>query len=125
MPILGDSLEIEGGEFSLELVFESEVEFEWVVRFSMAKDGFGFARVMVAVVVEEDDFAADFGLQAAGGLDFGEEEAPGKESAGLLAETDDGGGCHTVGAACSLPIMVWMAALNNMQAAQPMKLYQR
>jgi hypothetical protein len=54
----------------------------------MAKDGFCFARIVVAVVTEENDFTADFALQAAGCLDFCEQEPFREKSAGLLAETN-------------------------------------
>ena len=40
----------------------------------MTQNGLGFARVMVAVVTEENDFAADFGLEPPGRLDFGNEK---------------------------------------------------
>ena len=55
---------------------------------AMAQDGSGFPRVMVAVVAEEDDLPAEFRLQAAGGADLGEEEAPREKPAGLLAEAN-------------------------------------
>ena len=46
---------------------------------------------MVGVVVEEDDFcAAEFFLEAFGGLEFGGEEAFWEYAAGLLAEAEDG-----------------------------------
>ena len=63
----------------------------------MAQDGLGFARIVVAVVVEENDFAADFCLQPAGGQDFGNEKPLREKSAGLLAETDDRGVRLTAG----------------------------
>jgi hypothetical protein len=65
----------------------------------MTKDGLGFARVVVAVVAEEDDLPANLGLEAAGGADFGDEKALRKESAGLLAEANDGGLAHEIAAA--------------------------
>src|SRR6185295_4756312 len=71
----------------------------------MPQNGPRLARVVIAVVIEEDNLAADLFLQAASGLEFGEEEALGEDSAGLLAEADDsaagalaGGCCHTAGA---------------------------
>jgi hypothetical protein len=58
----------------------------------VAERGLGLAGIVVAVVVEEDDLATDLGLEAAGGDDLSVEEAPREKTAGLLAETDDGGG---------------------------------
>src|SRR5579871_6607605 len=93
-PVGEDALEIERRVFALEFVFLSEIDFESFAIFAVAQDGFGFAGVVIAVVVEEDDFSADLGLEFAGGLDLGVEESFGKDSAGLLAEADDGGGGH-------------------------------
>src|SRR5258708_24165546 len=55
----------------------------------MPEEGFGFARVVIAVVIEEDDLAADLGLQAARGADFGDQKTPRKDPARLLTEADD------------------------------------
>jgi hypothetical protein len=62
----------------------------------MPQDGLGFARVMVAVVIKEDDFAADLRLQAAGGADFGHQKTAREKPARLLAKTDDGGAAHVI-----------------------------
>ena len=129
MPVGGNALEIERREFALQLVLEGEIELRRLAGLAMAQDGLGFARIVVAVVVEEDDLAADLRLQPPGGLDFGDQEPLREEPARLLAETDDGGGGHGVGNACAGvavgPSAAWMTRLNSTQAAQPMKLYQR
>ena len=56
----------------------------------MAQRRAGLAEVVVAVVAEEDDLAADLGLEPPGRDDLGVEVAPGEEAAWLLAEADDG-----------------------------------
>jgi len=61
----------------------------------MAEKGPGFARILVAVVQEEDNFTADFLLQPAGGEDFCRQKPFGKESARLLTKTDDRRLAHT------------------------------
>jgi hypothetical protein len=43
-------------------------------------------------VVEEDDFAADLGLEPPGGHELGVEKPTREKTTGLLAEADDGGG---------------------------------
>ena len=67
----------------------------------MPNDRFGFARIVIAVVKEKDDFAADLLLKTAGGLEFGEKKSLGKNPAGLLAETDDGSSIHSDVGSCS------------------------
>ena len=96
----------------------------------MAQDGLGFARVVVAVVAEEDDFAAEFRLQSPGRLDFGDQEPFREKPARLLAETDDRRGSHDLGGAGVVRLpgaqqRPGEPALNSTQAAHPMKLYQR
>ena len=81
-------------EFSLQFVFKSKVEVRRLVGFAMAQDRFGFARIVIAVVAEENDLAADFRLQPPGRLDFGDEKAFREKPARLLAETNDGCGSH-------------------------------
>jgi hypothetical protein len=49
---------------------------------------------VVAVVVEENNFAADLALQPTGGLKFCEQKPLREKPARLLAKTDDGRGAH-------------------------------
>jgi hypothetical protein len=77
-------------KFPLEPVFEGEVELRRFIGFAMTQDGLCFARVVVAVVTEENNFAADFLLQPPRCLDFCIEKASRKKSARLLSETNDG-----------------------------------
>jgi hypothetical protein len=77
-------------EFSLGLALEGKIQQQRLIVFSMTQQGFRFAGVVIAVVKEKDDFAADFGFEASRGLDFRIQKAFGEEPARLLAETDDG-----------------------------------
>jgi hypothetical protein len=85
---------MERREFPLEPVFESEVELRRFAGLAMAEEGLGFARIMIAVVVEKNNFTTDFRLQPAGRLDFRSQEPFRKKSARLLAETNDRRGGH-------------------------------
>ena len=89
LPAGGNAFEVLRRKFSLKPVFEGEVELGRFIGLAMAQDGFGFARIVVAVVVEENDFAADLRLQPPGRLDFGKQEPSREKSARLLAETND------------------------------------
>ncbi len=62
---------------------------------AIAQNGNRLPRVVVAIVIEENDFASDFSLQPARGLDFCVEEAAREDPARLLTEANDGGR-HTV-----------------------------
>ena len=96
-PAGGDALGVERGELALEFVDEGEVEREGRVGLAVAEGGLRLAAIVVAVVVEEDDLAADFGLEFPRGDKFGVEKTAREKSAGLLAEADDGGGAHGLG----------------------------
>ena len=56
---------------------------------SFSQDRYRLARIMIAVVKEEDDFSADLLLQAPSRRNFSEQESLGKKSARLLAETNN------------------------------------
>src|SRR5262249_45234944 len=90
LPAGGDALEKERRKFPLNLVGHSEVQLRRLVRLAMAQEGFRFARIVIAVVIEKNDFAAQFLLKPPRGLDFGEQKSPRKKTAGLLAEANDG-----------------------------------
>jgi hypothetical protein len=60
----------------------------------MTQGGSGFARIVVAIVAEEDNLAANFLLQSPGGLDFRDKVTSREEPARLLAEADDRFGIH-------------------------------
>ena len=94
VPAIGDLFEVLWRKFSLDPIFERKIQEGGFVGFAMTKDCLGFSRVVIAVVAEEDDLAADFGSKAAGSPDFGGEKAFRKESARLLAEANDGWWTH-------------------------------
>lgn len=78
----------------MEFVFEREVKPGRFLGLAMMQEGPGFARIMVAVVVEENDLAAEFRLEPPRRADFRHQEAAWEKAAGLLAEADDRGGAH-------------------------------
>jgi len=129
LPARGNVFEVKRGEFPLEPVFEGEVELRRLAGLAMAEEGLGFARIMIAVVVEKNNFTADLRLQPAGGLDFRSQEPFREKPARLLAETNDGRGGHDLGGAGAIrspgPSHTWRTALNSTQAAHPTRLYQR
>ena len=70
LPAGGNAFEVLRRKFPLEPVFEGEIELGRFIGLAMAQDGSGFARIVVAVVAEEDDFAAEFRAAAAGPSGF-------------------------------------------------------
>jgi len=74
MPVGGDTLEVQRRELALGFVLIDEVEVARLVGAAVTERCLGFARIVVAVVVEEDDLAADLRLQPPGGSDLGREE---------------------------------------------------
>ena len=99
MPVGGNALEVERRELALDFVLEGEVKLRRLIGLAVAQDGLGFARIVIAVVAEEHDLAADLRLQPPRGLDFGDEKPPREKSAGLLAKTDDRGCAHAAAGA--------------------------
>ena len=92
VPVGADPLEVQRRELPLDLVVEGEVELDRLARLAVAQGGAGLAEVVVAVVAEEDDLAADLRLEPPRRGDLGVEVAPREEAARLLAEADDGRG---------------------------------
>ena len=133
MPVGADSLEIQRRELPLHLVVEGEIELERLARLAVPQGRAGFAEVVVAVVAEEHDLAADLGLEPPRRGDLGVEVAPGEEAAWLLAEADDRALCVDRGHGFALasagggpgPSTAWIARLKPTHAAQPIRLYQR
>src|SRR5258706_1072632 len=128
VPVGGDPLGVEGGELALELADHREVQVRGLARRAMAQERARLAWIVVAVVAEVYDAPAELGLQASSGPDLGHEEPAREEAAGLLAERD-----HRLRAHPARPSSArarggrtaWGATLNAMQAADPMRLYQR
>ena len=108
-PAGGHALQEERREFALQLVLEGEIEPARRAGLAVAQDGLRLARIVVAVVAEEDDLAAELRLQPPRGPDLGEEEPAGKEAARLLAETDDGAhdNAETGAAVPRAPMTAW------------------
>ncbi len=69
----------------LELKIQSYIPFAVLV--SQNRDR--FARIMIAVVKEKDDFSSDFLLQTARGQNLSDQKSLWKKSARLLAETNN------------------------------------
>ncbi len=63
VPFREHAFQIKRRIFALNLVGERKVHLARRARIVVAQNGFGFARVVIAIVIEEDDFAADFALQ--------------------------------------------------------------
>ena len=76
-------------------------------------------------MVEEHHLAPDLRLEFPGGGEFRVEKAAREKSAGLLTEADEGGGVHARAAAAGVGRRNSKPRLKSMQAAQPMRLYQR
>lgn len=129
LPAFRDAFEMQRRKFPLKTVGESEIQLRGFPGFAMAQECPGLARIVVAVVVEEDDLAADFFLESACGVNFSGEKSFREKSTWLLAEANDGGWTHgtdNTGAASSVgPRAVWIIRLNSTQMAHPIKLYQR
>ena len=83
-----DSLGKERRELLLNLVREGEIEAPRLSGMQLAQDGHRLARVVVAIMIEENDLSADLLLQPARGLEFRVKKTARKYSARLLSETD-------------------------------------
>jgi hypothetical protein len=70
VPAIGNVFEVLRRKFSLNSVLKREIQHRRFAGFTVPKDGLGFARVVVAVVAEENNFSADLRLEFPGGLDF-------------------------------------------------------
>ena len=116
---------VQRGELALNFILKREIEGQRRIRLAVAERGLGFVRIVIAVMVEEHHLAPDLRLEFPGGGELGEEKAPRKKSAGLLAEADKGGGVHARAAAVGVGRRNSKPRLKSMQAAQPMRLYQR
>jgi hypothetical protein len=89
MPFGNDAFGVKGRKLFLNSVFELKIQRCFPVAVLVAQNGTRLARVMIAVVTEEDDFSTDLLLQSASCRNFSEQESLGKKSARLLAETNN------------------------------------
>src|SRR5262249_47008304 len=94
VPIRANTLEIERGEFALDLIVESEFQLNGFAGFAMMQRGACFSRVMVAVVIEENKCTADLRLEPTRGADLGDQVTSRKKTARLLAKADYRRGAH-------------------------------
>jgi hypothetical protein len=72
----------------LDPVLELKVQGDFLVAVLLSQNGNRFARIVIAVVKEKDDFSPDFLLESSGRSDLSEQKALWKKSARLLAETN-------------------------------------
>jgi hypothetical protein len=95
MPARKNALCIERRELLLNRVQESEINAMFTTRMSFSQDRYRLARIMITVVKEKHDFAANFLLKLSGGDNLGIEKSFWKKAARLLPETDNrrGHGC--------------------------------
>src|SRR5262249_55433780 len=89
VPFGDDAFRIERGKLLLDSILELKIQSYFLVATLVQQNGTCLARVMVAVVTEKDDFAADLFLQPASSRNFSEQESLWKKSARLLAETNN------------------------------------
>gem|GEM_PF-5961616 len=107
----------------MNLILEREIELVRLVCLVVVQDGSGFSKIVIAIVAEVDDLASDLLLKPLGGLDLGDQEPLGEETARLLPKADnrtvhDANSPRRFKIACRTPAK----ARHN---AQPMTLYQR
>src|SRR3954454_21645402 len=118
MPPCRDPFQVKRRELLLDLVFEIEVQRDLAAGMAITNRGNRLTRVVVAVVVKEDNLAADLLLHAARGDNFRVEKAFRKKAARLLTETD-----NRIAHAGRKTVRCKTGA-SNRTAAQPMALYQ-
>jgi hypothetical protein len=85
---------MERRKLPLNFVFYGEVQLRRLVGLAMTQDGPRFARIVVAVVIEENNHTADFTSQSPRRLDFCEQKPLREKPARLLAEANDWCGTH-------------------------------
>src|SRR5262245_19079572 len=89
VPFRKNTLRIQRGKLLLDPILELKIQSCFLIFVLISQNGTCLTWVMIAVVTEKNDFAADLLLQTAGGRNFSEQESFGKKSAGLLAETNN------------------------------------
>ncbi len=129
VPVGTYALQVERRELALNLVIEREIELDRLACLAVVQRGARLSEVVVAVVAEVNNLAAELCLQPTGRGDLGVEEATGEKAARLLSEANDRVGNHglagTSARAASGPSAAWIARLKATHAAQPITLYQR
>src|SRR5690606_17630126 len=131
-PAVRDSFQVEWRVLPLKLVCEGEVQPLQLAGLAVPESGLRFARVVVAVVIEEHDLAAQFALQSPRSLELREKKSPREKAAWLLPKTNDGcSRCtHTAAESAgagdeSPPNKAWTNRLRITHVPQPIRLNQR
>jgi len=89
MPVRKDAFGVEGRKLLLDPIFELKVQRYFVATAPVPHDGNRFARVVIAVMKEKDDFSPDLFLETPRRDNLSEQKPLGKKSARLLAKTND------------------------------------
>src|SRR5262245_38748997 len=89
VPFWKNAFGIERGKLLLDPILELKIQSYFFVGMLVSQNGSCLARVMIAVVKEKNDFAADLLLQMASRRNFSEQESLGKKSVRLLPETNN------------------------------------
>ena len=80
---------VERRELLLDPIRELEIYCDIPLVLFVSQNSDRFARIMIAVVKEKDDFAANLLLETSSRHDFSDQKSLGKKSARLLAETNN------------------------------------
>jgi hypothetical protein len=89
LPLGQDSLRIQWRKLLLNLIRELEIQGIFAPGVPLVQNCNRLAAIVIAVMKEEHDLAANFSLQPARGRDLGVEKSLRKKAARLLPETDD------------------------------------
>src|SRR5580704_7400605 len=93
LPAVGNFFEIERRKSALNTIFKSKIKLRRLKGVPVTQDGSRFARIVIAVVEEENNLTTDCTLQPSCGPDFRKQKTLREKPTGLLAETNDGS-CH-------------------------------
>ena len=63
LPAVGNLFEIERRKFALNTIFKGKVKLRRLIGFTMTQDSSRLARIVIAVVEEENNLTTDFTLQ--------------------------------------------------------------
>ena len=117
VPVGQDPLQVERRELALDLVVEGEVELDRLARLAVTQRRAGLAEVVVAVVAEEDDLAADLRLEPPRRRDLGERKRRGKKPQGCWPKQMTGVAVMVVGTASAragrVPSAAWSTRLKQ------------
>ncbi len=63
LPVVGNFFEIKGSKSALNIIFKGEVKLRRFIGLTMTQDSSRLARIVIAVVEEENNLTTDFTLQ--------------------------------------------------------------